>query len=137
MALATRSECFKKGDVIVKEGEKGDVFYMIEEGTVNVYKEELGDKVLVSLKSGNFFGEKALFSNDVRAASCVAFDEVKCLIVLRDDFMRLFGDLQELLDNAIKMICESYANKDHKRNELENDETQIERKIEYVILYLH
>ena len=58
MALTTRNEIFHNGDVIVREGEPGNVFYMIEEGNVSVYKKECGEKPLVTLSSGNFFGEK-------------------------------------------------------------------------------
>ena len=104
MALATRNETFKKGDVIVKEGDRGDVFYMIEEGSVDIYKKEYenNQKPIVTLSSGNFFGEKALLNdNDVRAATCIAAStEVKCLFLMREDFFRMFGDLKELLDKS-------------------------------------
>ena len=113
----------------MKEGDKGDVFYMIEEGRVDIYKEALGDKVLVSLKSGNFFGEKALFSNDVRSASCIAFDEVKCLIIVRDDFVRLFGDLQELLDNAQKAVDESFM-KGKNKEEVGKKVVEVRKKLD-------
>ena len=128
MSLATSSECFKKGDIVIKEGDKGDAFYVIEEGTVNVHKEALGDKVLAALKSGNFFGEKALFSNDVRNASCVADDDAKCLIIVRDDFVRLFGDLQELLDKSKKMDDESFIKKDRTSKVVKSSVAEVHQK---------
>jgi len=36
MALALERDTFKQGDVIIREGEKGDIFYIIESGTVEV-----------------------------------------------------------------------------------------------------
>ena len=73
---------------------------MIEEGTVDVFKESVGPDPLVTLKNGNFFGEKALLSDDVRQASCIATSDVKCLILVRNDFVRMLGSLQELLDRT-------------------------------------
>ena len=98
MALATQRDSFKKGDVIVREGERGDVFYLIESGTVDVFKKLNGDKSIATLSTGHFFGERALLSEDVRQATCIATSDVKCLFLMREDFVLMLGDLQDLLD---------------------------------------
>jgi len=99
MALATQKDSFAKGDVIVREGERGDIFYLIESGTVEVYKKgEKEEQPVASLSSGNFFGEKALLSEDVRRATCIASSDVKCLYLMREDFDLMLGSLQDLLD---------------------------------------
>ena len=100
MALATKIEKFKKGSAIVRQGERGDAFYMIEEGSVDVYIKEKGDKPLVTLESGSFFGEKALLSSDVRTATCRASSDVKCMLLMREDFVLVLGNLQDLLDRS-------------------------------------
>ena len=100
MALATKIEKFKKGSAIVRQGEKGDAFYMIEEGTVDVFIKEKGERPVVTLRSGQFFGEKALLSSDVRTATCIASSEVKCMLLMREDFALMLGDLQDLLDRS-------------------------------------
>ena len=101
MALATQSKSFCIGDVIVRQGEPGDTFYMIEEGTVDVFIEEVGTTPVTTLKEGSFFGEKALLlKNDVRTATCIATSVVKCLVLMREDFALLLGDLQDLLDGS-------------------------------------
>lgn len=97
MALATESDSFEKGTVIIRQGESGDVFYMIESGTVDVFKTENGDEAVAHLKSGHFFGEKALLSEDVRQATCIATSDVKCLTLMREDFVRMLGNLQDLI----------------------------------------
>lgn len=98
MALATQQDSFKKGDVVVREGERGDIFYLIESGTVDVFKKESGENPIATLTSGQFFGEKALLSEDVRQATCIASSDVKCLFLMREDFVLMLGDLQDLLD---------------------------------------
>jgi len=101
MAFALQRDSFSKGDVIVREGEKGDVFYLIESGLVNVFKAEMGDEPIATLHSGKFFGERALLSEDVRQATCTAASNVECLFLMREDFVMMLGDLQDLLDGNV------------------------------------
>ncbi|KAL9183930.1 hypothetical protein ACHAXT_002016 [Thalassiosira profunda] len=100
LALATLHESFSAGHTIVREGEPGDIFYMIDKGQVDVFIRAKGDAPVVTLTSGQFFGELALLSNDVRTASCVAKTDVECHILMRHDFNLLLGDLQSLLDHG-------------------------------------
>lgn len=102
MASATEIQCFREGDCIVEQGTRGDIFYMIEEGTVDVFIKEKGDRPVVTLTSGQFFGEKALLSDDVRTASCIASSDVKCMILMREDFVLMLGDLQDLLNRSYR-----------------------------------
>lgn len=102
MASATRGNVFKEGKVIINEGEEGNVFYMIESGDVDVFIKAKGDTPVVTLSSGAFFGEKALLSDDKRSATCVAKTDVKCLILLRDDFVQMLGDLRDLMDGTYR-----------------------------------
>ena len=98
MALALQMDSFQNGSVIVREGEAGDVFYLIESGTVDVFKNDKGDKPVATLTKGQFFGEKALISEDVRQATCIATTDVRCVTLMREDFVRMLGNLQDLLD---------------------------------------
>lgn len=97
LALATLHESYEAGHVIIREGEPGDIFYMIDSGSVDIIIAAKGDAPVATLTSGQFFGELALLSNDVRTASCVARTDVKCHILMRNDFNLLLGDLQSLL----------------------------------------
>ena len=100
MALATKGQKFKAGNAIVRQGERGDAFYMIEDGKVDVYINEKGARPIVTLQKGSFFGEKALLSSDTRTATCVASTDVKCMLIGREDFVLMLGNLQDLLDRS-------------------------------------
>ena len=117
MALATQIDTFRKGDVIVREGEKGDIFYLIESGSVDVFKKDARDKPITTLKSGQFFGERALLTEDVRQATCIATEDVKCLFLMRQDFNLMLGDLQDLLDGNVRIE----DRKETREAALEND----------------
>lgn len=61
------------GDNIIVQGEIGDVFYLLEEGSVDVYVKKGGEDVKVhAYKPGDAFGELAIMYNAPRAATCRA-----------------------------------------------------------------
>lgn len=102
LSSVCRSKSYDLGDIIVEEGDQGDEFYMIEEGTVDVFKASSGLKSIKSMSAGEFFGERALLSDEIRKATCIASSRVKCLVLGRDEFNRLLGSVQELLLEASK-----------------------------------
>ena len=56
---------FSAGEVIVREFEHGDVFYLIEEGEVKCTKESSDGEVCRRLGPGDYFGEVALLTDNV------------------------------------------------------------------------
>jgi cAMP-dependent protein kinase regulator len=93
-------EKFSKDDFIIKQGEAGDKFYILEEGTAIATKLFTGNSEptkVMDYKKGQYFGERALLMNDMRAANIVATSDVKCLSLERDTFIRMLGPLESLL----------------------------------------
>jgi cGMP-dependent protein kinase len=60
---------YSSGDVIIKQGDIGDAFYMLTEGNVSV---QVNHVQLAILGPGAFFGEMSLMSNERRSATVVA-----------------------------------------------------------------
>ena len=58
------------GEVVIKEGDEGDSFYIIEEGTFSCYLND-GTK-LALIDRGSCFGELALLHNDKRKCNVAA-----------------------------------------------------------------
>jgi len=99
MAQLLTQEYFKEGDTILREGEAGNTFYLIQSGEVDVFRRDLGDKAIARLGTEKFFGEKALLEDDVRQATVVAASStVVCYVMSRGDFTRVLGDLRGILD---------------------------------------
>ena len=67
------------GEDIIVQGDIGDVFYLLEDGAVDVYvKKGGGDNTKVhTYKPGDGFGELAIMYNAPRAATCRAATESK------------------------------------------------------------
>ncbi len=74
IADALKQETYKKDDLIIKEGNMGDKFYMVIEGEAVALKkahEETKQEYqqVYTYKDGDYFGERALITNEARAAS--------------------------------------------------------------------
>lgn len=87
LAKLTVVRQYKAGDVMVREGELGVAFYVVSKGRVEVVKGLGGQEmVMATLGPGSFFGEMALFDNQVRSASVRAAVDCECLVLTRWDF---------------------------------------------------
>lgn len=61
------TEDFKKGDYIIREGEEGDKFYLIQEGNAEALKDNNGkEEKVYDYKENDYFGELALLKGDKR-----------------------------------------------------------------------
>lgn len=103
---ALRSAVYQKGDYIIKEGELGDVFYILEEGECIATKTlEPGkpETIIKTYKEGDYFGERALIKGEPRFANIIPkSDNVKVISLDRDTFKRLLGPIENLLQRNIE-----------------------------------
>lgn len=78
------------GTALFREGDHGDAFYLLKEGTVEVYKQDNGSEKLVTKIShsdeSNFFGEMALIEGVARNATIKTSSECKVLEIDKVNF---------------------------------------------------
>ncbi|XP_058062957.1 cGMP-dependent protein kinase, isozyme 2 forms cD4/T1/T3A/T3B isoform X1 [Anopheles bellator] len=95
-------ECYyQKGDYIIRQGARGDTFFIISKGQVRVTIRQdttQEEKFIRTLGKGDFFGEKALQGDDLRTANiiCDSPEGVTCLVIDRDTFNQLISNLDEI-----------------------------------------
>jgi len=58
-----------EGEVIIRQGEIGDILFLVESGEYDAYLRAMGDQVVQSYSAGGFFGELAMMYNCPRAAT--------------------------------------------------------------------
>ncbi len=63
-------ETYKNGEIIFDEGDAGNKMYVIEKGKIKIIGPS--NKVLITYKEGDFFGEIVVFSGTTRSAKAVA-----------------------------------------------------------------
>ncbi|KAM7018806.1 LOW QUALITY PROTEIN: cGMP-dependent protein kinase 2 [Tautogolabrus adspersus] len=103
-------EYYDKGEYVIREGEEGSTFYIIAQGKVKVTQTTEDHKlpqIINSLHKGDYFGEKALISDDVRSANIIAEENgVECLVIDReiDQTVGTFNELQKYLQGYVATL---------------------------------
>ena len=97
---------FKPGSYIIKEGDSGDLLYIMKEGNALCTK---NNQEICRFTKGECFGEQALFFNTTRSATIVALDEVKCIGISSETLTRVLGaGLQTLINkNTLRLAFKS------------------------------
>jgi cAMP-dependent protein kinase regulator len=83
-----KQERFPAGEVVIREGEEGDIFYILERGKVSVWRidERQVEQKIDELGPGQYFGEVALVSNAPRNATVRADTPLTALTLDYGDF---------------------------------------------------
>jgi len=85
-----REESYAPGDAIIRQGEVGETFYVIESGRVETsVRQNGGDRIVAQRGPGEYVGEIALLMQVPRTATVRALTQVQVLALDRDDFDRL------------------------------------------------
>ncbi|XP_078252992.1 cGMP-dependent protein kinase 2 [Rhinoraja longicauda] len=111
-------EYYDKGDYIIRQGEEGNTFFILAKGKVKVTQStelHLEPKMIKILQRGDYFGEKALVSDDVRSANIIADENgVECLVMDRETFNQTVGTFDEL-QNYLQGYVAELTKDDEKR----------------------
>ena len=111
---------FAKDEYVCYEGQPGEEMYIILKGSVGVFVTgAIGTlNQVATIKSGDFFGEMAIFDNLPRSASCIALEDTVTVAVTKDnleDFIAFCPDMaKQILENMSgrirKLDAELYKN---------------------------
>ena len=77
-------------DIIMREGEKGDYFYVLQSGSATVLDEQ--SNFLATLRAGDFFGEEALVGDTTRNATIKMLTPGVLMRLDKPDFIMLLQE---------------------------------------------
>ncbi|ORZ14398.1 cyclic nucleotide-binding-like protein [Lobosporangium transversale] len=99
IADALESVYFDDGQIVVKQGDQGTNFFIIESGEATVTKcnDEGVEYAMPGLGPGQYFGELALLNDMPRAATVRAKGRLKCATLGKRAFVRLLGPVVEII----------------------------------------
>jgi CRP-like cAMP-binding protein len=91
LAGTLRETGLRKGQVLFREGDRGDAMYLVRRGTLIISKAVTGkvDQVLARFGPGEFFGEMALFDRAPRSATVQADTDATLLALDRQHLEHL------------------------------------------------
>jgi CRP-like cAMP-binding protein/Fe-S-cluster-containing dehydrogenase component len=81
---------YAPGQVIARQGEPANSFYLVRIGFVKITEEYPGGELVVAyLSRGDYFGEIGLLGGGLRTATCTALDHVEVVCIPGDDFRQM------------------------------------------------
>lgn len=102
---------FKKNETVIKQGEDGEVLYLLETGKLDCFKKFNKDEKETFLKNylpGDAFGELALLYNAPRAATIIAVEDSKMWSLDRATFNNIVKDAsmkrREMYEKFLKSV---------------------------------
>lgn len=99
---------YPAGSSIFKEGDLGEEMFIIQSGQVKITKKTTdGEKTLVILSDGDFFGEMAVIDNEPRSAGAIAQTDTK-LIVLNQN---VFDETMQSNAHIVKKILRNMSSR--------------------------
>ncbi|MBF0242994.1 MAG: Crp/Fnr family transcriptional regulator [Desulfamplus sp.] len=104
-SIAQKKSC-KKGEIIFNEGDKCNGFYVIESGTVKIFKTSFGGKeqILHIYNSGKPFGEVPVFTGKNFPASAISISSADLIFFPRKAFVSLITENPSLALNMLAVL---------------------------------
>jgi CRP-like cAMP-binding protein len=96
---------FKEGTTLVNQRESANLFFIVQEGEVEVSVEKFlfREKKVAVHGSGDFFGESVLVSNSKRTATVTATADTTCFVLLKPSFESMLSQ-NRLFKENIKAV---------------------------------
>ncbi len=102
-----KTQFFKKGTEIIKEGTSSDCAYIIESGRVQVSKTLSNgeEKVIGILEQNDIFGEMSLIDSLPRSATVLALEDCTISVMTQETFNNLAQHNPEVLMPILKVLA--------------------------------
>ncbi|HEX9920460.1 MAG TPA: cyclic nucleotide-binding domain-containing protein [Candidatus Methylomirabilis sp.] len=119
ISAITAEKDLTKEEVVFKEGEVGDAFYLVLEGQIRISKYVIGagEEALAILDKGSYFGEMALIDEFPRSASAIAHTDCRLLLMDKADFSQLLSNHKELAYKLLWVFCQTLSQRLRETNE--------------------
>lgn len=108
IARSCSEATYEPGEIVFREGEEGDRFYIVIAGEVEVWKDydTAGARRLARQGAGHPFGEMALIDDLPRSATVLAYSHTTLLQQTREDFLRLFRESGEIAQSLLRSMSD-------------------------------
>jgi signal-transduction protein with cAMP-binding, CBS, and nucleotidyltransferase domain len=84
LSTSLRPESYQAGQVILRQGDRGDRYFLLAHGAVRI---EIDGRLVQTLGPGDGFGEIALLRDVPRTATVLAIDDVEVFSLEREPFL--------------------------------------------------
>ena len=97
---------YRAGEVLFREGERGDEMFVIQSGLVRITKAVAGEeRPLATLGHGEFIGEMAILNEKPRMATATVVEDAKCLVIGAKTLETMISNNAEIAFRLIKKLA--------------------------------
>lgn len=99
---------WERGEMIFREGDEGDTTYLLMSGAVLLTREHQDGRVvaIAELRSGDMFGELAMFRGEKRSATAEAIEPTEAVALLAPDVQRLIKQNPDIAGKLLNALAE-------------------------------
>ena len=117
--MSTAEKTFNNGEVIIREGDKGNTFFQLLEGKVAVFQNYgKKDEVQVAIiEQGQYFGEMAVIENYPRSSTVVAEGDVKVVEIAAEELNEYIAQNPDKILSIMKVFGSRIASMTNDYNE--------------------
>jgi CRP/FNR family cyclic AMP-dependent transcriptional regulator len=116
---------FSAGEVLFREGERGDEMYVIQSGLVRIVKRVGGEyRSLATLGRGEFIGEMAILNGRPRTATALVLEDARCLVIDAATLEQMLNDNAEIALRLVKKLARRLDSADEMIQMLLNPDPQ-------------
>jgi len=122
-----QSRTFKKGQLIVKQGDEGDSLFIIEEGVISVVVDiDNNQKLEVGrIGAGSFFGEMALLTGEPRTANIIALTDTHLYEITKSDIAPLIEEQPEIFKPLSEVLVQRSLTTAYKKSKFKTTQENI------------
>lgn len=107
MAEGALGKEYDDGEIICRQGERGECMYVVQSGRAQVLREETsGETPIGELAAGDIFGEMAIFDKQPRSATVRAHGTARVLTLDRRAFLRRVHEDPSLAFEILKKMSQ-------------------------------
>jgi EAL domain-containing protein (putative c-di-GMP-specific phosphodiesterase class I) len=105
----TARKQFLKGEILLREGERGECAYIVESGSVEILVQREGQLVQLGTRGpGSLIGEMAMVDDKPRTATVRALEDCEVLEITREDFARRVEGADPVLKMVLRIVTNRY-----------------------------
>jgi len=104
----------KEGDILFSEGDAGDAAFIVESGSVGIYKMVEGERIdLAEMGEGELFGEMAVLDGSRRMASACALEDSVIIRVSRLAIEKKLDKYEPFMKSLVQILVSNLRNVHH------------------------
>lgn len=129
LAEAARDVRLAPKQVLFREDEPGDSFFVICEGSVEVM---VNDQKITTLEAGDYFGEASALTGEARSATIRATKPLLCVQIDKDNLKEIFDTNPQIMEQISAVVSMRQAERDKALEKTEDEpgaDASIDRQV--------